>query len=228
MKAMVAVSKSREWVESEWEEQLGTHKIPSGWQVRYGKLRQFTASERHNVAANEAMWNYDRLLFMDTDQIYPPEYLEMMLAHTEPVVSALNVSRYYPFEMCIYKYEGELGDNGLRYPKFTAIMPPVEKLFEVDCVGTGALMIDTKVLKELEHPFFKDIYDSEGCLRHCPDDFYFMWQLAKKGIKVTVDQNIVVKHLSKLVVSPYNVRDYRKAWDKVNSGFGMWKDGKQA
>ena len=227
MKAMVAVAKSREWVESEWEEQLGTHKIPAGWQVRYGKLRQFTAAERHNVAANEGMYNYDRLLFMDTDQLYPPEYLEMMLAHKEPVVSALNVSRYYPFEMCIYKYTGEDEADGIRYPKFEAVLPPNEKVFEVDCVGTGALMIDTSILKTLPEPFFKDIYDKSGCLRHCPDDFYFMWQLIKAGHKVTVDSNIIVKHIAKMTVSPYNARDLRKAWDKVNSGFGFWKDGKR-
>lgn len=225
---MVAVAKSREWVESEWEEQLGTHKIPAGWQVRFGKLRQFTAAERHNVAAYEALYNYDRLLFMDTDQIYPPEYLEMMLAHKEPVVSALNVSRYYPYEIVCYKYDGEQDAEGIRYPKFTATLPPAEKVFLADCVGTGALMIDTDVLKKLEPPFFKDIYDTTGSLRHCPDDFYFMWLLCKAGIKVTVDQSIIVKHIAKCIVSPFNARDLRRAWDKVNSGFGFWKDGQAA
>ena len=33
MKAFVGIAKSREWVESEWEDQIGTWKIPSGWQV---------------------------------------------------------------------------------------------------------------------------------------------------------------------------------------------------
>jgi hypothetical protein len=108
------------------------------------------------------------------------------------------------------------------------MQPPADKMiFQCDCVGTGALMIDTSILKELPQPFFKDIYDSEGCIRHCPDDFYFMWKLCEKGIKVTVDQSIIVKHLTRIVVSPYNARDMRKAWDKVNSGFGYWKDGKK-
>jgi hypothetical protein len=227
MKALVAVAKSREWVESEWEEQLGSHKIPAGWQIRYGKLKQFTAAERHNMAANEAFYNYDRLLFMDTDQIYPPEYLEMMLAHTEPVVSALNVSRYYPYEIVSYQYEGDKEENGVTYPKFTAVMPPDKKICEVDCVGTGALMIDVAVLRDLPRPFFKDIYDADGIYRYCPDDFYFMWLLVQAGIKVTLDQNIIVKHIAKVIVSPYNARDLRRAWDKVNSGFGHWKDGKK-
>jgi len=228
MKALVAVAKSREWVESEWEDQFGTWKIPQGWQVRFGKLKQFTAAERHNVSINEAKYNYDRILWLDTDQVYPPEYLEMMLAHDESVVSALNVSRYYPFEICIYKFEGEEGVNGIRYPKFTAVQPPTDqKIFQCDCTGTGALMVDPKILDKLPMPYFKDIYDEEGCKRYCPDDFYFMWLLCKAGIKVIVDQNIIVKHIGKVLVSPYNARDMRRAWEKVNSGFGYWKDGKK-
>lgn len=229
MKAFVGVAKSRTWVESEWEDQLGSWKIPQGWQVKFGKLKQFSAPERHNVGLNEAKYNYDRCLFMDTDQIYPPEYLEMMLAHDEPVVSALNVSRYAPFEICTYKLEGEEEvEPGIVVPKFTAIQPPADqKIFECDCVGTGALMIDPKILSKIPMPYFKDIYDSEGCKRYVPDDFYFMWLLAKAGVKVVVDQSIVVKHLAQVMVSPWNARDLRKAWEKVNSGFGYWKDGKK-
>ena len=69
MKALVAIAKSREWVEAEWEEQLGSHKIPAGWQVKFGKLKQFSAQERHNVSMNEALWNFHRILYMDTDQV---------------------------------------------------------------------------------------------------------------------------------------------------------------
>src|SRR5512137_1578217 len=151
MKALVGIAVSREWTETEFLQQLGKWSIPEGWQVKFGWAKQFTASERHNILANEALWNYDRCLFMDTDQIYPPEYLEMMLAHDEPVVSALNVSRYAPFEICTYKLEGEEEvEPGIVVPKFTAIQPPADqKLFECDCVGTGALMIDPKVLGKL-------------------------------------------------------------------------------
>ena len=227
MKALVAVSKSREWVESEWEDQIGTWKIPQGWQIAFGKLKQFTAAERHNTAILEAKYNADRVLFMDTDQVYPHEYLEMMLAHDEPIVSGLNVSRYAPFEIATYAFEGEEKSNGIVYPKFTAIQPPTKKLFECDCVGTGALMVDPKILDKLPTPYFKDIYDSEGCKRFCPDDFYFGWLLHKAGFKVLVDQSIIVKHIAKILVSPYNARDLRKAWEKVNSGFGYWKDGKR-
>jgi hypothetical protein len=229
MKCLVAISVSREWVETEFLMQMGTWQVPSKWQVKFGWGRQFTAAERHNVFAHETVYNYDRVIFMDTDQLYPPDYLMRMLEHDEPVVSALNVSRYHPFEYTTYRLESEETLYGILIPRFLPVAPPTdERVFECDITGTGAMMVQAEVFKKLPVPYFKDVYDHEGAVRLVPDDFYFGWQLNKAGYKVTVDQGIVVKHIAKMVVSPYNTNDMRKAWETTHSGFGSWKDGKQA
>jgi len=177
---------------------------------------------------NEAKYNFDRILFMDTDQVYPYDYLERMLAHDEPVITALNVSRYHPFEFTIYNIDGEEDKYGIKCPRIIPVTPPTDKrIFECDLTGTGAMMLDPKILHKLEIPYFKDVFEAEGCIRVIPDDFYFGWQLHKAGIRVTVDQSIHVKHIAKIQAAPYNVNDLRKAWTAVNSGFGHWKDGKQ-
>jgi len=228
MKVLVAISISREWIETEFLMQMGSWNIPKNWQVRFGWFRQFTAAERHNIALCEAKYNYDRILWMDTDQVYPPEYLEMMLAHDEPVVTALNTSRYYPYEPTIYNIEGENKLSGVNVPIYKFIKPPSDqKIFTCDMTGTGALMVDPKILVKLPMPYFKDVYDAEGCNRLLCDDFYFCWLLHRAGIKVTVDQSIMVKHLARIIVSPYNTQELRTAWEKVNSGYGYWKDGKR-
>ena len=69
MRALIAIAVSRAWCESEFLQQMGTWKIPKGWQINFGWLRQFTAAERHNAAMNQK-YEFDRILFMDTDQIY--------------------------------------------------------------------------------------------------------------------------------------------------------------
>jgi GT2 family glycosyltransferase len=164
---------------------------------------------------------------MDTDQIYPYDYLDMMLDHKEPYVSALNVARYYPFDFCCYNLDGEDTQNGITIPRIVAIQPPEDKrIFECDIVGTGALMIDPEVLNKIKVPYFKDIFDEDG-VRLTPDDFYFSWKMRQAGFKPVVDQNIIVKHIAKMVVAPQNVRDLRRAWQAVNSGHGYWKDGKK-
>lgn len=227
MKCLVAISVSREWVETEFLQHFATWQVPENWQVRYGWFRQFTAAERHNVAVNEAKYNYDRIIFMDTDQIYPQDYLMRMLAHDEPIVTALNVSRYHPFEFTTYLVDGEEERYGIKCPKIVPMPPPSDKrIFECDITGTGSMMLDPKILNGLEPPYFKDVFEVEGCIRLIPDDFYFGWKLHKAGFRVTVDQSIMVQHIAKMLASPYNVLDLRKAWTAVNSGHGHWKDGK--
>jgi hypothetical protein len=229
MKALVAIAVSREWVETEFLKQMGKWVLPANWQVKFGWFSQFTAAERHNVAAHEAYYNFDRLLFMDTDQVYPPDYIDMMLTHDEPVVTGLNVSRYHPYEFTTYNVSYEDKYNDIVVPKFEPIKPPEdEKIFECDVTGTGAMMLDPKILSQLELPYFQDVFEEDGCRRLIPDDFYFCWQLYKAGVKVVVDQSIIVRHIAKITVNPYNARDLKNAWDKVNSGWGITKDGVKA
>jgi len=228
MKVLIAISISREWVETEFLQQMLSWHIPPKYQVKFGWFRQFTAAERHNISVHEAKWNYDRILFFDTDQIYPPEYIEMMLAHDEPVVTALNVSRYHPYEFTTYDLDGVDDYEGTKVPRFKSVKPPGgKKTFECDLTGTGAMMLDPAILDKLELPYFKDVYDKEGCRRLIPDDFYFCWQLSKAGVKITVDQSIIVQHTAKLSASPFNTHDLRQAWTKINSGHGYWKNGKK-
>lgn len=235
MKALVAISVSREWSETEFLQNLSTIIIPNGWKISYGWLRQFTASERHNMAAGEGKY-FDRLLFMDTDQIYPPDYYIKMLEHGELVVSALNTTRYYPFDLCVFKITKEekvIDENGkeVSIPLFEAmsseeIMTIESDCFSCDMTGTGTLMIDPSVLKNMGKPYFKDIYSQDGKRVLC-DDFYFGYKLFKAGHRVLIDTRITPGHISKLVAKPYNAPDLRKAWEKVNGGQGYWKDGKK-
>lgn len=228
MKCLLAVSASREWSETDFLMNFGKWKFPAGWQIKTGWFRQFTAAERHNVAVNEAFYNYDRLIFLDTDQEYPPEYISMLLEHDEPVVTGLNVSRYHPYEFTIYKITGEADHEGIKYPTWEYMEPPEgQREFQCDMTGTGAMMLDPKILKELEPPYFQDIYDKVGAFRILCDDFYFCWLLFKAGISITVDTRIMPKHDAKVKVSAVNRLEMRRAFEKINSGHGYWKDGKK-
>ena len=235
MKALVAISISREWTETEFLQMLSTIIIPNSWQIKYGWLRQFSASERHNMAMGEAKY-FDRLLFLDTDQIYPPDYYIKMLEHEEPIVSALNTTRYYPFDLCVFKITKEekvIDENGkeVGIPLFEAMQSEEMMTIETDCfscdmTGTGALMIDPSVLNGIGKPYFKDVYGQDGRRLLC-DDFYFGHKLFKAGHRVLIDTRITPGHIAKVVAKPYNAPDLRRAWEKVNYSAGYAKDGKE-
>jgi len=236
LKALAAVSVSREWVETEFLQMLSSMVVPNGWKIAYGWLRQFTAAERHNAAMEEAQY-YDRVLFLDTDQIYPPDYFLKMLEHDEPLVSAYNTARYYPFDICAFNVrdrEERIDQDGKK-----VVIPLIEAMgnealasidtdcFSCDLTGTGSLMVDPEILKKISKPYFKDVYDYSG-KRIVVDDFYFGDKLLKAGFKPLIDTRIIPGHIAKVIVKPYNAADMRKAWEKVNNGYGIVRDGKKA
>lgn len=235
MKALAAISISREWSESDFVQHLSTIIIPNSWKISYGWLRQFTAAERHNIAVGEGR-NYDRLLFLDTDQIYPPDYYIKMLEHEELLVSALNTMRYHPYDLCVFNVKDELkviDEDGkeIGIPMFETMKADEIMTIEKDCflcdmTGTGALMIDAEILNSISKPYFKDVYAQDGHRVLC-DDFYFGYKLYKAGHRVLIDTRIVPGHIVKLIAKPYNASDLRKAWEKIHSGQGYWKDGKK-
>jgi len=178
--------------------------------------------------------DYDRLLFLDTDQLYPPDYYLKMLEHEEPLVSALNTARYYPYDLCVFNIKEEqevVDEEGLKtgVPLFAAMQPDEIMMIEKECflcdmTGTGALMIDPEILKDIKKPYFKDVYGPDGHRILC-DDFYFGYKLYKAGHRVLIDTRITPGHIAKIIAKPYNAPDLRRAWEKVNSGYGYWKDG---
>lgn len=235
MRALVAISVSREWCETEFLQHLATLLIPPEWKIVYGWLQQFTAAERHNAAmvASEA---YDRVLFLDTDEIYPIDYYVKMLEHDEPLVTAMHVARYNPYDIVAYSVEdtldvvNEMGQTET-VPMFKSIkdeeiMEMDKDTFLCDMTGTGALMIDPKILKDIKKPYFKDVFGEDGHRILC-DDFYFSYKMYKAGHRVLVDTRITPGHIAKVIAKPYNASDLRRAWGKVNSGQGYWKDGKK-
>lgn len=235
MKALIAISVSREWVESEFLQHLSTILHPPGWSIMYGWLKQFTAAERHNVAFG-AGEHYDRVIFLDTDQIYPPDYYIKMLEHEEPLVTALNCARYYPYDLVAYHIKDEMevvNEDGktVLIPMFESfkseeIMEMDKDCFYCDMTGTGALMVDPKILRDISKPYFRDVYTIDGHRALC-DDFYFLHKMWKAGHKVLVDTRITPGHIAKVIVKPYNAGDLRSAWKKLNDGQGYWKDGKK-
>ena len=102
--AIVFISASRDWMESRFMFEFIRILPATGWEIATCNLMGHCAADRHNEAFNmlpglEKMWNkrFNRVLFMDSDQYYPADYWQKILAHTEPVVASYSVSRYAPY-----------------------------------------------------------------------------------------------------------------------------------
>lgn len=210
--AIVFVSASRDWMETNFLFEFLRLNKPSDWNLTSSKLAGHCAADRHNEAfnctkgfENLQKLRFDRILFMDSDQFYPYDYLIKMLAHTEPVVASWSVSRWPPYEIGQYNNAGFKTVDGVTFPDYQPIDQEliVEDIFECDAVGLGASMIDRDLIDLIKPPWFKDLIDSQGIRLLC-DDFYFFNLLNNAGYKVTVDRDIMIGHYTVALILPSN------------------------
>ena len=126
--------------------------------------------------------SYTHLLFVDDDQVFPPDALNKLLSHDKDIVGAQIFKRRPLYEPCVYTLRGS---------KYFPIL--VNKFAEVDAIGTGMMLIKTEVFNKIEYPWFETVYDEEKT--HWSVDFMFCKKAKKLGYKIYCDPTIEIGHL---------------------------------
>lgn len=142
----------------------------------------------------------DWLFFVDDDQAFHSRTLERLLAHNQPVVSALIVQRKWPFLPTAYAERR----NGRFHPLDLKSVGS-NNLVHVAGVGTGGLLVQAEVLLGIDPPWF--VYTDE-----LGEDLYFCDKLAEAGIPIYVDTGCRMGHIAPAAVFPQ--------WNEAN---GIWE-----
>jgi len=127
--------------------------------------------------------NFTHLLFVDADQTFPPDTLYRLLRWHKPVVACnVAIKRVPSAPTARVKAVGDKGD-----PLFTrGDSAGLERVWRV---GTGVMMVETKVFRQLEKPWFLDTWKAEAN-RFQGEDWYFCEKCEGKYIPLFVDQGL--------------------------------------
>lgn len=149
---------------------------------------------RTSIVIDAIAMNASHLLMPDLDQTYPVNTITKLLSHNLPVVGAMVHRRYPPFDPLLLKGNINTYENIEEWEE--------GELVEVDATGSGCLLYDMKVFRELPPPWFK--------FRPNPDtertgvvgeDIGFCSDLRKAGYKIYIDTSIKCGHLSTMVIT---------------------------
>lgn len=111
---------------------------PPTWSLEVGQPIDIS----RNIAAAKALQLKARyLLFIDSDIMFPADTLERLLSYRLPVVGAAYRSRGPPYLLVANKDQHQLSPEVLKDPNID--------LLQVDNIGMGFTLIDTRVLKSL-------------------------------------------------------------------------------
>lgn len=142
---------------------------------------------RNNVISQAYNTEFDAIMFIDSDVVFPGDMLEQFINHDKDIMGVLCVGKATS-QQNVFEYDS-LADEYKRLD-----LPLGGGLVEVDAVGASILYIKRKVLDK--------IYQHRG-----PDYFFYemgvgedvsFCKLAKElGFKIYVDTNINVGHIGK-------------------------------
>jgi hypothetical protein len=156
--------------------------------------------EMRNNIVDEALQNgCTHLIMMDTDQIYHPDTIPVLLSRKLPIVGCMVCRRYPPFDPIMLK--GAIGE----YKNITEW--ECGELVEVDATGTGCLMFDMDVFKNMPRPWFKFRNNLHGPIG---EDIGFSSDLRRAGYQIFVDTSVPAGHLTSMVVNEWTWRLYSR------------------
>lgn len=146
-------------------------------------------SRNRNLICLEALKaGHDAVLFLDSDIAIPDSgFLEKMI-ETAFKLDAKIVGGAYMMKKEEIAYVAGSQKDG----KFDNIKVAPDAPVEVECVGTGIMLVYADVLKELKDPWFTII--DKPLLEVMPEDFEFCRKAKEAGFKVALDPRFTTQH----------------------------------
>lgn len=168
---------------------LANLKKPEGTQVR------FAVSNSRQRGRNELVrWMLkagdEWMLFLDDDQAFAPDLLTRLLSHEKDIVAALCLRRDEPYAP--FCFSEILEDD--RFQPIDLRKHAVDELVKVKAVGTGAMLIRSRVFEDMSEPWFRTEETSE--------DMLFCLDAEMSGFDVYCDLGARLGHMTTAVVWP--------------------------
>ena len=149
---------------------------------------------RCNAVDTARSMKADKILFIDSDMIFPPHTLTGLLSAQRSIVGCAYYTRREPVLRTARDLKGErlvLPSNGEKTSP--------ENVVEVSRVGTGVLLIDMRVFFAIGRPWFDTPWNGE---EHVGEDYSFCDRARKAGFKIWCDLGLS-KHIKHIGIKAY-------------------------
>jgi hypothetical protein len=133
--------------------------------------------QRAQIVGAAAKMNADKLLFLDTDMVFPTDTILRLLAAKKDIVGAPYATKEFPARQTARDLEGK--DLVLDH------MTP--DLMKVGRLGTGCLLVDMEVFKTIGEPTFLVPF-VDG--KYLGEDYYFCEKAKAAGYEIWADVNL--------------------------------------
>lgn len=203
-----------------WEPEFGMSLMLMTHHMTCAALNFYVQNERGSILpqlrqnlVDMALENeVTHLLFIDSDQTFPPELPLEWLSVKRPVIAANIATKARPCYPTAKKMIG-----GVPQPHYSDVAS--ERFSKVGRVGTGIMMLDIETLQKLPKPAFRPGWHEE-LKTYIGEDWALCEHLEKLEVPVVVDNHLSLKvgHIGKQNYGWNQIIATRKAENANDSG----------
>lgn len=194
-----------------------TKKVFPGIKISFANKEGVRTDANRNSILKQAIEDgtVDYILWLDVDELYPPEIVERYLKDTEElkqtvdVIGCLYFKRSYPYEPVAYTFSGE------HIKPYKTLLPSAveaDKIYEIDGLGYGGMLVNMKVYERLGKKRWTNYgvnfhlpYEIEEHITH---DLVFCRDVKKAGMSVKLHGAVRPGHL---MTKPVTIEDWKRA-----------------
>jgi GT2 family glycosyltransferase len=146
---------------------------------------------------------YDYLFWIDDDIVWNPEQVLQLIDHKKDIVSGCYViqgKQAYP--ICKQMDDKDLIETGSYKFITKQEMANEKKIFKVDYVGFGFLLIKHGIFESMKYPWFENPVRTVGDVTDLTsEDVYWCMKAKQQGYEIYVDPNCLVGHQKNIVLA---------------------------
>lgn len=161
-------------------------------------------SARNNLAAMAVDREADRILWLDSDMVFPSGTLRHMSKVLDELGNKVILTGAYfrrtpPYSPVLYK-KLDFDEKGNAIWEDVTEVP--NEIFEVEACGFGCVLAPTAAFVEVSHEF-GEIF---GPIHGTGEDLSFCWRARQLGYKIFCDPRINLGHVTQMMIT-------RKDWE---------------
>lgn len=138
---------------------------------------------RHEALADALMQGCTHLLFLDSDQTFPPDICHKLMAHKKPVVAANIALKVMP------SFPNARGRGPTAFGVPITSDPWKHGLEKVWRVGSGIMLIDLSIMEKIPKPWFEIRWNKDE-EQYVGEDWFFCEQVEKAGFDIFIDHDV--------------------------------------
>lgn len=209
MKVMIAVP-CMDQIPARFAQSLAMLQRPEGCEIIVGfQVGSLVYSSRNTLAKNAVKEEADYVLWLDSDMVFPPDFLIRMLAVLKEkkldFLSALYFRRNPPYSPVLF----DLLDVTETGCDFNGLEKVPEEIFEVKGCGFGGVLMDTSVIIDVAAKYGRmfDPFPGVG------EDLSFCWRARECGYTLYCDPSFKMGHVGYAVIT----EDYYNAFRRIDN-----------